>query len=111
MPGLNNSQLFGQLAADPFADNYFTWPEFIKALHLQGGNTIMSEIKKVKVVKKLDAAASKKKVMPAKPARIKAREVVSTVSEWVADLRSRKSEETKAAFDSLFAGRARPSES
>jgi len=71
----------------------------------------MSEIKKVKVVKKLDAAALKKRVRPAKPARAKAREVVSTVSDWVTDLRARKSEETKAAFDSLFAGGPRPSES
>ena len=71
----------------------------------------MSEIKKVKVVKKLDAAALKKRSKPAKPARVKAREVVSTVSEWVTDLRARKSEETKAALDSLFAGRPRPSES
>jgi hypothetical protein len=71
----------------------------------------MSEIKKVKVVKKLDAAALKKKPRRAEPARAKAREVVLTVSEWVTDLRSRKSEETKAAIDSLFGGRARPSES
>jgi len=71
----------------------------------------MSEIKKVKVVKKLDAAALKKKARRAEPARAKAREVVSTVSEWVTDLRARKSEETKAAFDRLFGGRARPSES
>jgi len=71
----------------------------------------MSEIKKVKVVKKLDAAALKKRSRPAKPTRAKAREVVSTVSEWVTDLRARKSEETKAAIDSLFAGRPRPSES
>jgi len=71
----------------------------------------MSDIKKVKIVKKHDAAALKRKAKPAKPARAKAREVVSTVSEWVTDLRSRKSEETKAAFDRLFAGGPRTSES
>jgi len=75
----------------------------------------MSDIKKIKIVKKLDAAAFKRKSQPVvkvdKRARTKAREVVSTVSEWVTDLRSRKSEETKAAIDRLFAGSPRPSES
>jgi ribosomal protein L15E len=72
----------------------------------------MSDNKKIKIVKKVDAAALKSK--PARAdnrARRKAREVVSTVSDWVTDLRARKSEETKAAIDSLFAGGPRPSES
>jgi hypothetical protein len=71
----------------------------------------MSDIKKIKIVKKLDAAAFKKKPRSRKPPRATAREVVSTVSEWVTDLRSRKSEETKAAIDRLFSGGPRPSES
>ena len=71
----------------------------------------MSDIKKIKIVKKLDAAAFKTKPRSKKSPRSTAREVVSTVSEWVTDLRERKSDETKAAIDRLFAAGPRTSES
>lgn len=72
----------------------------------------MPDIKKIKIVKKLDAAAFKKRrPKSGKHPRSTAREVVSTVSEWVTDLRSRKTDETKAAIDRFFTGGARPSES
>ena len=64
---------------------------------------------KIKVIKKFDAVPTKKKAKA--PARTTAREVVTTVSEWVTDLRDRKSKETKAAIDSLFSAGPRPSES
>lgn len=67
---------------------------------------------KIKVLKRAEAVASrsvrKKKV--ASP-RAAAREMVSTVTDWVSDLKQRKSTETKAAFDLLFAANQRPNES
>ena len=66
---------------------------------------------RIKVVKKLEV----KKVMPrvnaVKSSRTAAREMVSTVTEWVAELKLRKSGETKAALDLLFGTNSRPSES
>jgi len=43
--------------------------------------------------------------------RVAAREMVSTVTDWVTDLKQRKTEETKIAFESLFAGNQQASES
>lgn len=66
----------------------------------------MNEKNKIKVVKKLEAQAAKSKVKSKKrqatSSRAAAREMVSTVTEWVSDLKQRKTEETKAAFDLLF---------
>lgn len=57
---------------------------------------------KVKVVKRADAAQLKtRRKRSAKP-RAAAREIVSTVSDWVNDLKARKSDEAKVAFDLLF---------
>lgn len=71
----------------------------------------MIDKKKIKIVKRTDAVAAKsRKRKPASP-RMAAREMVSTVTEWVSDLKQRKSEETKAAFDLLFASNRQPSES
>ncbi|CAN5427149.1 hypothetical protein BH10ACI3_BH10ACI3_14060 [soil metagenome] len=67
---------------------------------------------KIKVVKKTEAAVIKsKKKKKAPTQRSAAREMVSTVTDWVTDLKNRKSVETKAAFDLLFAANQRPSES
>lgn len=66
---------------------------------------------KIKVVKKTEAVAAKTRVKKAPTQRASAREVVSTVTDWVADIKQRKSEETKAAFDMLFAANHRPNES
>lgn len=67
---------------------------------------------KIKIVKRTDAvaASSVKKRKVANP-RIAAREMVSTVTDWVSDLKQRKGQETKAAFDMLFASNRRASES
>ncbi len=66
---------------------------------------------KIKVIKRTDAAVVKPKVQKAKTSRVAAREMVSTVSEWVTDLKQRKSGETMAAIERLFGTGPRPSES
>lgn len=70
----------------------------------------MIDKSKIKVVKRSDAAAIKTSVDRAPSSRERAREVVSNVTEWVTDLKQRKSEETKAAFDLLFSNQ-QPNES
>ena len=66
---------------------------------------------KIKIVKKDEAPALKvtkrKKVAP----RNAAREMVSTVSEWVSELKARKTAETKAALELFRSSNTRPSES
>ena len=67
---------------------------------------------KVKVVKKIEIESRRPvKVAKANIQRNPAREMVSTVTDWVADFKERKSAETKAAFEMLFVSQARPSES
>lgn len=67
--------------------------------------------KKIKVVKKTEIIPkAKKKRRTAGPRATAARQIVANVTDWVTDLKSRRSEETKAAFDLLFAAQ-RPSES
>lgn len=66
---------------------------------------------KIRIIKKVEARAALPKVKPVKSSRKAAREMVSTVSEWVSELKVRKSEETKAAFDLLFGTNPRPNES
>lgn len=73
----------------------------------------MTKKSKIKIVKRIDAAAARsvgKKRKTASP-RAAAREMVSTVTDWVSDLKQRKGQETKAALDLLFAANPRPSES
>lgn len=72
----------------------------------------MNDRPKIKIVKKGEASAlkvkkRKKRSMP----RNAAREMVSTVSGWVSDFKTRKSAETKAAFDLFRSSNPRPSES
>lgn len=71
----------------------------------------MNDKPKIKVIKKDEAPAFKikKRKRPAK--QNAAREMVSTVSDWVTDLKNRKSAETKAAFDIFRTSNPRPSES
>ena len=65
----------------------------------------------VKVIKKND----KKVVQPAVKTRDKskhtAREMVSTVTNWVSDFQQRKRDETKTAIEKFFVPNPRPSES
>ena len=66
---------------------------------------------KVKVIKK---GETRKETKPAlsevRTKRAAAREMVANVSDWVSDFQSRKREETKLAFEQLFAASPRPSE-
>ena len=66
---------------------------------------------KIKIVKRTDAVASQSKKIKAASPRAAAREMVATVTDWVSDLKQRKTEETKAAVDLLFAANRRPRES
>lgn len=54
---------------------------------------------KVKIVKKDSVKVEKVKPVEAKSTRQAAREMVSTMSEWVTEFKSRKGEETKAAIE------------
>lgn len=71
----------------------------------------MNEMTKIKVVKKADAVSSRpsRKRKVATP-RTAAREMVLTVTGWVADIKHRKADETKAAIDMLFGSNQRPNE-
>jgi hypothetical protein len=70
----------------------------------------MSEKSNIKVIKKADAVAKTKPVKKAPTPREAAREMVSTVTDWVVEVKNRKSEETRAALDLLF-NAGKPSES
>jgi len=66
---------------------------------------------KIKVVKKLEIKPVAPKAIKANAARVAAREMVSTVSDWVTEFKARKSEETKAAIEKLMPRHPQPSES
>ena len=66
---------------------------------------------KIKIIKKVEARDMLPKAKVVKSSRKAAREMVSTVTEWISELKVRKSDETKAAFDLLFGTNSRPSES
>lgn len=71
----------------------------------------MIDRSKIKIVKKTDAVPQRSKKRKAVvSSRAAAREIVSNVTGWVSDLKQRKTLETKAAFDMLFAANQRPSE-
>jgi hypothetical protein len=65
---------------------------------------------KIKIVKKTDAPALKVKKPKLQRPRNTAREMVSTVSDWVADFKERKKVETKAAMELFRVPDTRPSE-
>ena len=67
---------------------------------------------KIKVVKRSDIKPGLKasKVRKASP-RETAREMVSNVTVWVADLKQRKTEETKLALETLLSSNRQPRES
>lgn len=71
----------------------------------------MIDKKKIKIVKRGDAVPRNARKRKAASPRGAARQMVANVTGWVSDLKHRKSEETKAAFDLLFAANQRPSES
>ena len=67
---------------------------------------------KIKIIKKGDVAAQKKELRPdVRTKRDTAREMVSTVTNWVSDLQARKRDETKMAIEQLFGQQPQPTES
>ncbi len=71
----------------------------------------MNEKFKVKIVKKADKAAKPVKVSSAKAARYAAREMVSNVTDWVSEFKTRRADESRVAFEKLFPKQPQPSES
>lgn len=66
---------------------------------------------KIKVIKRGEAVQPAVKVKPVRDQkRHAAREMVSTVKNWVSDFQTRKRDETKAAFEQLLAAKTQPSE-
>lgn len=71
----------------------------------------MSAKPKIKVIKKGQVkAAVKPEVTEKKSKQAAAREMVSTVSNWVNDFQHRKRSETRNAFEQLFAAQPKTSE-
>lgn len=70
----------------------------------------MTDKTKVKVIKKGSIKPAKIEKPRIKSKRAQARDMVSTVTNWVTDLQVRKSGETKAAIEKLFAVNPQPSE-
>ena len=68
----------------------------------------MIDKSKIKIVKRADVP-DKKRRKRAERSRTAARKIVSNVTEWVADLKHRKSDGTMAAIDALFGSRPEPS--
>ncbi len=72
----------------------------------------MTEKAKVRVIKKGDVRVAKAPVKPkSKTKSVAARDMVSTVTNWVNDFQSRKRDETMVAFEQLFVQRPQPTES
>jgi hypothetical protein len=65
---------------------------------------------KIKIVKKDAVPAPKVKKRKLERPRDAAREMVATISDWVADLKERKRDETRAGLDFLNGPDTRPSE-
>jgi hypothetical protein len=67
---------------------------------------------KIKVIKKGESKPEAKPVVvsESRSKRQAAREMVANVTGWVSDLKTRKHEETRLAFEQLFKANARPSE-
>ena len=72
----------------------------------------MTDKMKIKVIKKVDAVKVDTMVKTPKVSKKQpAREMVSTVTNWVNDFQSRKREETKVALEMLFGSKTQPSQS
>lgn len=71
----------------------------------------MTKNPKIKVIKRNETVQP---VAAVKPAHVEkrhaAREMVSTVKNWVSDFQARKRDETKAAFEQLLSVKTQPSE-
>lgn len=62
------------------------------------------------MVKKTEITPVAAKKAKGNTARLAAREMVSTVTDWVTEFKQRKSEETKAAIDRFIPKQPQPSE-
>lgn len=71
----------------------------------------MNDKAKIKIVKKNTATASKPVKKKAAKPRAAAREMVSTVTGWVSELKNRQTASTSAAIEKLFGKGPQPSES
>jgi hypothetical protein len=71
---------------------------------------MMTKNAKIKVIKRGEAVAVAPKVKAVDPKRHAAREMVSTVKNWVSDFQARKRDETKAAIETFLATKSQPSE-
>ncbi|MBX3244712.1 MAG: hypothetical protein KF685_09680 [Acidobacteria bacterium] len=72
----------------------------------------MNKNAKIKVIKKGETVAQKKvQRTEVRTKREAAREMVSTVTNWVSDLQARKRDETKMAIEQLFGQQPHPTES
>ena len=66
---------------------------------------------KIKVIKKGEVKPGEKTVVAEKQSKqTQAREMVSTVSNWVNDFQQRKRVETRQAFENLFSAQPKASE-
>lgn len=70
----------------------------------------MTNKSRVKVIKKSAVVAPAARPSSVKATRIAAREMVSNVTDWVTEFKSRRSDETRAAFDKLFSNQPQPNE-
>lgn len=70
----------------------------------------MSDKAKIKIIKRTEPRLAKRRAR-VKSTRQTARELASTVTDWVTDLKERKADETRAALDLLFSGGRTPRES
>lgn len=71
----------------------------------------MTDKPKVKVLKKAVKDQPSVGASSAKTARLAAREMVSNVSDWVSEFKSRRADESRHAFEKFFSNQPRPSES
>ncbi len=70
----------------------------------------MSEKVKIKVIKKKELKIAESNPVVVVPSKQQsAREMVSTVSNWVSDLQNRKRKETKVAIETFFSNHPQPS--
>ncbi len=71
----------------------------------------MKDKPKIKVIKREAIAAPEPSTKnERKSKRESAREVVSTVTNWVSDFQARKRDETRMAFETFIVSKPRPSE-
>ncbi len=71
----------------------------------------MTKNSKIKIIKRNESVKAAPPPKPkAESKRHAAREMVSTVKNWVADFQARKRDETKAAIEHLITAKPQPSE-